>query len=268
MRGVFLYDNALDDEGVDITALSGGSLANHHEDALIDRCPFTRWGPSPYSAETWVKVDLGSEQTVKGFGIINHNAYVAGMAYVTVGGNNDGGATYTPVDTLFNLNSTDHDPCAALIFSSAVTYRYWKFTFGLSTSAHLLGGLYLARGVNELAETPDTPFQEDQHNQIVSDLTDGGGERRQVRGEPYYNRSLRWKGTTTAVAQELRTMWLRQHGRSRPFLYAAHDSGQPTAQDQYIPEVVRFARLTVRDLAPGGRYSVVMTLVGQLKIGY
>jgi hypothetical protein len=149
-----------------------------------------------------------------------------------------------------------------------VTYRYWKFVFSLSSSAHLLGGLYLARGVNELAETPDTPFQEDQHNQIVSDLTDGGGERRQVRGEPYYNRSLRWKGTTTAVAQELRTMWLRQHGRSRPFLYAAHDSGQPTAQDQYIPEVVRFAGLTVRDLAPGGRYSVAMTLVGLLRIGY
>ena len=268
MRGVFLYDNALDDAGVDITAISGGSLANRHEDALIDRCPFTRWGPSPYSAETWVKVDLGSEQTVKGFGIINHNAYVAGMSYVAAGGNNDGGATYTLVDTLSNLASTDHDPCTALIFSSAVTYRYWRFNFALSTSAHMLGGLYLARGVNELAETPDTPFQEDQQDQIVSAVTEGGVERRQVRGEPYYSRGLRWKGTTTAMALEFKKMWLRQYGRSRPFLYAPHDKGQPTAQDQYIPEVVRFNALTIRDLSPGSRYSVVMTLVGLLRIEF
>ncbi len=266
MRGVFLYDNALDDEGVDITAISGGSLANRHEDALIDGCPFTRWGPSPYTPATWVSIDLGSQQTVEAVGMVNHNYYVAGMGLCGIGGNNDGSTTYTPVTSL--LLTSDHDPCVAKVFVGPVTYRYWEFAFAASTSAHLTGGLYLARGVNELAETPDAPFQEDQQNQIVAGVTDGGLERRQVRGEPYYGRSLRWKGTTATVAQELQTMWLRQHGRSRPFLYAPHDKGQPTAQDLYIPEVVRFAGLTVRDLSPGGRYSVLMTLVGQLRIDH
>lgn len=269
MRGVFFYDNALDDEDAVVTTVSGGDLANRSRDALLDGCPFTQWGPDPYDiAETWVKVDLGSEQTVKAFGVINHNFYASGVGYVAVGGNNDGGSSYTLVDQLTGLSTTDHDPCAALIFDSAVTYRYWRFNFSTSTTAHLIGGLYLARGLNELAETPDAPFQEDQRFQIVSGVTDAGAERRQVRGEPYYGRSLRWRGTTAAMAQELRTMWLRQHGRSRLFLYAAHDKGQPTAQDQYVPEVVRFHDLAIRDLAPGSRYSVLMTLVGQLRIDY
>lgn len=268
MRGVFFYDNALDDEAANVTSISGGNLPNRDREALIDGCPFTQWGPLPYSSSTWVKIDLGSEQTIKGFGVINHNFYVANMPNVTAAGNNDGGDTYTTVDMLTTLDTADHDPCVALIFSSSATYRYWKFTFGGSTSAHFVGGLYLARGLNELAETPDSPFREDQHNQVVSAVTEGGGERRQVRGEPYYGRSLRWKGTTTAMTQELKTMWLRQHGRSRLFLYAAHDKGQPTAQDQYIPEVLRFNGLTIRELAPGSRYSVLMTVVGQLRIDY
>lgn len=268
MRGVVFYDNALDDDGVVVTGLSGGSLQGRHPDALIDGRPFNVWGPTPYAlTETWVKIDLGTEQAIVGVGIINHNFYVANLSYVAVGGNNDGGSSYTLVTTLTGLESTNHDPCTAKT-CAAKTFRYWRFTFAASTSANYLGGLYLARRAGEFGETPDAPFQEDQHNQIVSAVTEGGYERRQVRGEPFYSRALRWKGTTESMALQAREMWLKQHGRSRLFLYAAHDKGQPTGSGNYIPEVLRFAGMSVRDLPPGSRYSVLMTLVGLLRIDH
>lgn len=268
MNGLFIYDNALDDDGVDITAISGGSLTGRHEDALMDGCPHNQWGPSPYSPETWVKIDLGSEQIIEAVGVVNHNFYVAGLGYVSVGGNNDGSASYTTVETMFGLSLSDHDPCTADVFESSATYRYWRFGFGPSTAGHLAGGLYLAREVYELEEAPDAPFKERQHSQLVWDETEGGYERRQLRGEPYYDRTLRWKSVSAAMAQEFRKMWLRQHGRSRPFFYVAHDKDQPTAWGNHIPEYVRFAGLTVKELKPGGNYSVTMTLTGLLRIGY
>ena len=269
MKGLFIYDNALDDKGVEITAISGGSRQGRHPDAVIDGCPHNQWGPSPYGPlETWVKIDLGSEQTIKAAGFVNHNFYAAALSYVAIGGNNDGGSSYTLVDMMTGLSTYDHDPCTAMPFTSPPTYRYWRFNFAPSTYGNVIGGFYLAREVYEFAEAPDAPFGEEQHGQIVFDETAGGSERRQVRGEPYYDRTLRWKCVSAATALEFRKMWLRQHGRSRPFLYVAHDKDQPTAQDYYIPEHVRFAGLTIRELEPGGGYSVMMTLTGLLRIDY
>ena len=268
MRGVVFYDNALDDDGVVVTSISGGSLQGCHPDALIDGCPFNTWGPLPHdSGETQVKIDLGSEQRIVGFGIINHNFYVASLPYVAAGGNNDGGSSYTLVTTLSGLGTIDHDPCTAKICDAA-TYRYWRFNIAQSTYANYLGGLFLARQSGEFEETPDAPFEEDQRDQIVSAVTEGGYERRQVRGEPFYTKALRWKGTTESMALQAQEMWLKQHGRSRAFLYAAHDKDQPTGYDNYIPEVLRFAGISVQGLSPGSRHSVLMTLVGLLRIDH
>lgn len=269
MKGLFIYDNALDDDGVVVTDIIDGSLQGRDPSAIIAGCPDNQWGPNPYNvAETWVKIDLGSEQTIRAFGVVNHNFYAASMGYVAVGGNNDGGSGYTLVDTMSGLASTNHDPNTAIIFESAATYRYWRFNFSTSTSAHYLGGLYLARRVYEFTETPDAPFGEVQHSQIVSSITEGGDERRQVRGDPYYDRTLRWERTSAAVAKECLRMWLRQHGRSRCFFYVAHDKDQPTGDDNYIPEIVRYAGQTVQDLKPGSRYSILMSLAGLIRIDY
>jgi len=270
MNGIFFYDNALDDADAEITDIDSGlRLPGRHENALLDGCPHNQWGnPAGGLLAHWLDIDLGSEQTVAAAALVNHNFYAAALDTVWIGGNNDGSSTYLPVSSFVDLDQYDHDPCVAGVFTTPVSYRYWHVIFWRSTYISLIGGLYLAREVYEFSETPDVPFGEKQHGQIVFDETEGGSERRQVRGEPYYDRTLRWKSVSAAMALEFRKMWLRQHGRSRPFLYVAHDKDQPTAQDYYIPEYVRFAGLTIRELEPGENYSVTMTLTGLLRIGY
>lgn len=269
MKGLFLYDNALDDADAEVTGDSG-TLTNRHRDALLDGCPHNQWGASPYGPPlgSWIELDLGSVQPVKAWGLINHNFYVAQLDVIALKAKVLPGDGWTTVDSFADLDSYDHDPCVADMFGSTGSYRYWRFDIDGSTSAYLVGGLYLAREVYEFEEAPDAPFSEKQHGQIVFDETEGGSERRQVRGEPYYDRTLRWKSVPAAMALELRKMWLRQHGRSRPFLYVAHDKDQPTTQGYYIPEYVRFAGLTIRELEPGEAYSVMMTLTGLLRIDY
>ena len=273
MKGLFLYDNALDDEGVEVTEIYGGwtwSLQGCHPDALIDGCPHNQWGPLMFSGlmSNWVDVDLGSVQSVNGWGLVNHNYYVAGLDTFVLKGKVLPGDAWASVDSFGHLDLYNHDPCVAAPLSTIASYRYWHFLIWRSNYANLTGGFYLAREVYEFTETPDTPFGEKQHGQIVFDETEGGSERRQVRGEPYYDRTLRWKSVPAAMALEFRKMWLRQHGRSRPFLYVAHDKEQPTAQGYYMPEYVRFARLTIRELEPGETYSVLMTLTGLLRIDH
>jgi len=269
MKGLFIYDNALDDADASVTGVSG-SLTGRHADALLDGCPHNQWGASPFvpPAGSWIEADLGSVQPVKACGLMNHNFYVAQLGIVLLKAKVLPGDSWTTVDSFTNLDSEDHDPCVADIFSSTASYRYWRFEMDGSPSAYFLGALYLARETYEFQETPDAPFGEEQHGQIVFDETQGGSERRQIRGEPYYDRTLRWKCVSAATALEFRKMWLRQHGRSRPFLYVAHDKDQPTGEGLYIPEYVRFAGLTIRELEPGGGYSVLMTLTGLLRIDY
>ncbi len=275
MRGLVFFDNALDDEAVDVEEINPvTSLLGTHEDALIDGDPHNLWGPLQYNPPPVYKLvdfNLGAQQTINGWGMVNHNAYSAVMSRVTLGGNNNGSSTFTAVDVLDMLNTYDHDPCVAKIDSTPATYQWWQMVLNSSTYAQYYGGMFLAKEVEEFPETPDAPFAESQFHQMVSAETQGGSERRQVRGEPFYTRTLRWSGTTKAMADLARKMWIRQNGRERYFLYVPHteSDNQPTSpQGYYIPEPVRFERLTIRELAPGGRYSIVMTLVGLLRANY
>jgi hypothetical protein len=202
--------------------------------------------------------------------MVNHNAYEAGMSTVVLGGNNNGSTTFSSVDSLNDLHLYDHDPIVAKLISIPATYQWWQFLFFSSPYDQYFGGMFLAKEEEEFPETPDAPFVETQFHQIVHAENQGGSERRQVRGEPFYTRTLRWESAGQEMADLARKMWLLQRGRERYFLYVPHSMpDQPSAtKGYYTPEMVRFERLTIRELSPGDRYSIVMTLMGLLRIGY
>lgn len=268
------FDNALDDAGASVEEIYlDGSAPGTHEDALLDGDPHNQWGPAlPHPPlANWVDLNLGAERTIKAWGMVNHGSYVAGMDAVVLKGNNTGSSSFTVVDSMVDLDVYNHDPVVAAVLGTPTAYQWWQYLLDASPYDQYFGGFYLAQESEEFPETPDAPFLESQFHQIVNTETQGGSERRQVRGEPFYTRTLRWSGTTLEMVELARKIWDRQNGRERYFLYVPHteSDNQPTdPKGYYIPEAVRLERLTIRELAPGGRFSIVMTLVGLLRANY
>ena len=268
-KGIFWYDNVLDDPGVEVTA-TYSTADGTHAACLLDRNPSNRWGPELYGGPfaNWVDIDGRTLQSINGWGLVNHNYYAAGLDTAEIKGKVLPGGSFIPVASMGSLDDTySHDPITADILGQPSTaYRYWQLFLWPSVYRNYCGGLYLARSVYELPETPDAPWTEEQHNQIARAETEGGHERRQCRGEPFFSRKLRWQSTTKAVADELRRMWVKQRGCSLPLLYFPHDVEEPSGfEEYYMPEYLRFASLSVRELKPGGRYSVVASFVGLVR---
>lgn len=252
MNGIIFFDDAI--VGCDATMAADSSDANSNAYQLKDECPFSRWAPGTYNIIRTVAIDLLTPQTIVAMGIVNHNLCAAICDSVTIRGSANG-STWTTVTSFTSLSLYDHDPTVAKLASA--TYRYWQFMFAASTYRYWVGGLFLARQVYTFGETPDEPFGRDEAHQIVDARTESGNERRQKRGERYHDRSLQWKRGPKTVADAMLLAWSRQRGQTHPFLYSAHDSGDPTTpKGYYTPEYVRFTGMRPAEKTPGGRYSI------------
>jgi hypothetical protein len=177
----FLWDDAIAECASSIHAHSTEYAASPMEN-LLDAEPST---VAMFNAtgSVSVEIDLGSAQTIYGFGIFNHNSNTKGVSNLVVGYSSDH-TTYT-TDISFDVATIVGDDDFVAYLTQGHNYQYWKITWQSVDAAGLYAGrIYLARSVYQLANVgPSVGAQKGYAKRLTVNETLGGVEHRIGRGD-------------------------------------------------------------------------------------
>lgn len=129
-----------------------------------------------------VVIDLGSAQSITGFGLFNHNCLTSGTTVVQIERSSTGTGSWANAAS-FTVDAVVGDDDFVAYFAP-VSYQYWRLSFASTTSAAYVGRLYLAKSFYQLANIgPSVGAMKGYAKRLTVNETLGGVEHRIGRGD-------------------------------------------------------------------------------------
>jgi len=265
VNGIIFYDNAAAFRGGTTSVVVSASGNDGTYPVLVaDENIQSYWQVDDSPGATWIKLDLGSVQLIRGWALLNSNIETIGVTAVTLKvGTADNGSTFDQtVDTLTvgSVSGCEPNVCSDYI-SGMISKRYWRVEFSNPATGLRVGEIMLFRGYLALPETPDAPFTEVFTGQSARGETERGHDLRSRRGGSLCETVLNWDCHGSTLKDSLDALAESQEDRY-PFVYIDHQqtaaSGfYPGCRCVYMPE----GGAETTELSPGEKYRSSLDLM-------
>jgi hypothetical protein len=151
---IFMWDDALSDGTTIINTAEAGhstEVAGFTAEALLDADRQTCLQISD-SGTVYVSFDLGSAQTIKAVGILNHNANISTVSLWNIYRSSNGTSWTLANGSGVNVSTAigDEDFFWVINGGTGVSYQYWKCEFTGADAGLYVGRFYFARELYEL----------------------------------------------------------------------------------------------------------------------